>query len=75
MATCPECEVNIDVDEDEVDKGDVITCHECGSDLEVVSLTPLELDVAQDDDEDDLEKADDEDDLDEDDDEEEDWDT
>jgi len=74
MATCPECEVNIDVDEDEVDKGDVITCHECGSDLEVVSLTPLELDVAQDDDEDDLEKADDEDDLDEDDDEEEDWD-
>jgi alpha-aminoadipate carrier protein LysW len=75
MATCPECEVNIDVDEDEVDKGDVITCHECGSDLEVVSLTPLELDVVQDDDEDDLEKADDEDDLDEDDDEEEDWDT
>ena len=74
MATCPECEVNIDVDEDEVDKGDVITCHECGSDLEVVSLTPLELDVAQDDDEDDLEEADDEDDLDEDDDEEEDWD-
>jgi alpha-aminoadipate carrier protein LysW len=75
MATCPECEVNIDVDEDEVDKGDVITCHECGSDLEVVSLTPLELDVAQDDDEDDVEKADDEDDVDEDDDEEEDWDT
>jgi len=74
MATCPECEVNIDVDEDEVDKGDVITCHECGSDLEVVSLTPLELDVAQDDDEDDLEEADDEDDLDEDDDEDEDWD-
>jgi alpha-aminoadipate/glutamate carrier protein LysW len=74
MATCPECEAEIDVDEEEVDKGDVITCHECGSDLEVVSLTPLELDVAQDDDEDDLEKDDDEDDLDEDDDEEEEWD-
>ena len=25
MATCPECEADIDVDEDEVDKGDVIT--------------------------------------------------
>ncbi len=74
MSLCPECEAVIDVDEDEVDKGDVITCHECGSDLEVVSVAPLELDVAQEDDEDDDEKDDDEDDLDEDDDEEEDWD-
>ena len=58
-----------------VDKGDLITCHECGSNLEVVSLTPLELDVAQDEDEDELDEDDDEDDPDEDDDdEEEDWD-
>jgi alpha-aminoadipate carrier protein LysW len=75
MSTCPECEAVIDVDEDEVAKGDVITCLECGSDLEVVSLTPLELDVASEDDEDDDDKDDDEDDVDEDDDEEEDWDT
>ena len=74
MATCPESEADIAVDEDEVDKGDVLTCHDCGSDLEVVSLTPLELDVAQDDDEDEVAEDDDEDDLDEDDDEEEDWD-
>ena len=74
MATCPECEADIDVDADEVDKGDVITCRECGSDLEVVNLTPLEFDVEQDEDEEHLDKVDDEDDPDEDDDEEEDWD-
>jgi alpha-aminoadipate carrier protein LysW len=73
MATCPECEADIDIDEDDVDKGDVITCRECGSDLEVISLTPLELDVAPEDDEDELDESDDEDALDEDDDEDEDW--
>jgi alpha-aminoadipate/glutamate carrier protein LysW len=73
MATCPECEADIDIDEDDVDKGDRITCRECGSDLEVISLTPLELDVAPEDDEDELDEGDDEDGLDEDDDEDEDW--
>jgi alpha-aminoadipate carrier protein LysW len=74
MATCPECEADVDVDADEIDKGDVITCRECGSDLEVISLSPLEFDIAEDEDEDKLDEGDDEDLLDEDDDEEEDWD-
>jgi alpha-aminoadipate/glutamate carrier protein LysW len=73
MATCPECDADIEVDEYDVDKGDLISCPECGSNLEVTSVTPVELDVASEEDEDEL----DEDEADEDDEEEEeeeDWD-
>jgi alpha-aminoadipate carrier protein LysW len=73
MAICPECEADIDVDEFDVDKGDLITCSECGTQLEVISVTPIELDVVSDDDEDEDDVDEDEDDLDEDEDEEEDW--
>ena len=59
MATCPECDAEIEVDEFDVDKGDQLSCPECGSNLEVVGLSPIELDLSTDDDEDD-----DEDDLD-----------
>ena len=38
MATCPECDSDIDVDEYDVDKGDLISCPECGTNLEVVNL-------------------------------------
>ncbi len=74
MATCPECEANIDVDEFDVDKGDLISCPECGTDLEVTGVAPIELDVVSDEDEDEDDLDEDEDDLDEDEDEEEDWD-
>jgi alpha-aminoadipate carrier protein LysW len=74
MATCPECEADIEVDEFDVGKGDLITCPECGSHLEVTSVTPVELDVAPEEDEDELDEDEDEDELDEDEDEEEDWD-
>ncbi len=43
MVYCPECETNLDVDEEEVDEGEVISCPECGSDFEVVTVNPLEL--------------------------------
>lgn len=43
MVLCPECESEIDVDEDELDEGEVISCTECGSDFEVVGVEPLEL--------------------------------
>ena len=46
MATCPECDAEIEVDEFDVDKGDQLSCPECGSNLEVVGLSPLELDLA-----------------------------
>ena len=50
MASCPECEFEIDVDEYDVDKGDTLECDNCGVSLEVVGLNPIELDVVSDDD-------------------------
>ena len=52
MAVCPECEAGIEIDEFDVDKGEIISCPECGIDLEVVGMSPLELDLAQQDEED-----------------------
>ena len=71
MATCPECDAEIEVDEFDVDKGDQLSCPDCGSSLEVTGISPIELDLAPDDDEedDDDEDLDDEDALDEDEDE------
>jgi alpha-aminoadipate carrier protein LysW len=43
MTLCPECETNLDVEEEDVDEGEVISCPECGSDFEVVTVSPLEL--------------------------------
>ncbi len=42
-ATCPECENRIDVDEDDIEAGETVTCDECGTELEVVSTEPLQL--------------------------------
>lgn len=42
-SVCPECEEKVYVDA-EAEQGDVVTCEECGSDLEVVGLDPIELD-------------------------------
>jgi alpha-aminoadipate/glutamate carrier protein LysW len=66
MAMCPECEADVEVDEDDVEKGDLISCPECGSHLEVTSVVPVELDVAPEENEDELDKDEDEDELDED---------
>ncbi|MFZ0286703.1 MAG: hypothetical protein WAL32_15865 [Terriglobales bacterium] len=43
MVLCPECENNLDLDEEEVDEGEVVSCPECGTDFEVVTVSPLEL--------------------------------
>jgi alpha-aminoadipate carrier protein LysW len=40
---CPECDTPIVVDADEVEEGESVTCDECGLELEVVSVDPLEL--------------------------------
>ncbi len=47
MVTCPVCEGTIDVDEEDVDEGDTISCDECGADLKVVSTDPLEVESAE----------------------------
>jgi alpha-aminoadipate carrier protein LysW len=43
MVACPECESDLDLEEDEVDEGEVVSCPECGSDFEVITTNPLEL--------------------------------
>ena len=40
---CPECDNPLDIDEDEVEEGDTLTCDECGADLEIVTVEPLEV--------------------------------
>ena len=40
---CPECDNPIVIDVDEVEEGESVTCEECGIDLEIVSLDPIEL--------------------------------
>jgi alpha-aminoadipate/glutamate carrier protein LysW len=43
-AVCPECHEDVYVDADS-EQGDVVACDECGLDLELVGLDPVELDV------------------------------
>ena len=43
MPNCPECETGLDIELDEVEEGDVVTCEECGNEYEVVGTEPLEL--------------------------------
>jgi alpha-aminoadipate carrier protein LysW len=59
MAICPECEFEIDVDEYDVDRGDTLDCDNCGVTLEIISLNPIEFEVASDVDEDEEEDKDD----------------
>jgi alpha-aminoadipate/glutamate carrier protein LysW len=63
MVNCPLCDAVIDVDEEELDEGDSLICEECGANLNVSGVSPLELvpDGVDDEDEEDLD-----DDLDED---------
>jgi alpha-aminoadipate carrier protein LysW len=76
MIHCPLCNAAIDVDEEELDEGDSLICEECGKNLNVSGVSPLELtpDDEDDDDDDDDEDGeyDDYDDDDEDEDEDED---
>ncbi len=45
-AACPECQEKVYVDA-ESEQGDIVTCEECGLDLEVVGLDPVELDICE----------------------------
>lgn len=55
MATCPECDADLEIDQDDLDElevGDPWDCDACGSHLRVASLSPLEFDGDDEDDED-----------------------
>jgi len=73
MVNCPNCDAVIDVDEEDLDEGDALSCDECGATLSVAGVAPLEVELADDDEdeEEDDEDFDFEDDEDEDEDEEE----
>ncbi len=45
---CPECSEKVFVDA-ESEQGDIISCDECGTELEIVGLDPIELDIYDDD--------------------------
>ena len=60
MVVCPECESDLDIEEDEVDEGEVVSCPECGTDFEVVTVEPLELSRVDDDEIDDEDDAEEE---------------
>lgn len=49
MPICPECESALDLEEDEVEEGDVIVCDECGTEYEIVATDPIELSKVEED--------------------------
>jgi alpha-aminoadipate carrier protein LysW len=71
------CDAVMDVEEDELDEGDPLICEECGANLHVVSVDPLEIesddDSDEDEDEEDFEDFDEDEEEDEEEEEEEDW--
>jgi alpha-aminoadipate carrier protein LysW len=48
MLKCPVCDGAIDIEEDEVDEGDTLSCDECGADLRVTGTDPIEVESAED---------------------------
>ncbi len=61
MVLCPECENDLDLDPEELEEGDVVSCAECGTDFEVVTTEPLELAVVVNEEDEDDDDADDDD--------------
>jgi len=52
MATCPECDADLDIEDDDLEEmevGDPWDCEACGSRLRVAGLDPLEFDSDEDD--------------------------
>ena len=68
MINCPLCAAAIDVDEEELDEGDALICEECGKNLMVTGVSPLEMSPGEEDDDDDEDDEDFDDDYDDEDD-------
>jgi alpha-aminoadipate/glutamate carrier protein LysW len=60
---CPECSAEIDVDEDEVEEGEILSCPECESELEVSQTHPVHLNLISEDGDDDDDDDDDDDEV------------
>jgi DNA-directed RNA polymerase subunit RPC12/RpoP len=61
IATCPECDAEVEVDEVVAEIGDEVSCPECGQNLVVGGTEPIELDSEDEDDDDDDEDDEDDD--------------
>jgi lysine biosynthesis protein LysW len=71
MATCPECDAEIEIDEDDLEEmeiGDPWDCDACGSTLRVAGLNPVDFESDEDDADEDEDDEDEKKDADEDDD-------
>lgn len=63
MATCPECDAEIEIDEDDLEEmeiGDPWDCDACGSRLRVANLDPMDFESDEDEDDDEEDKESDE---------------
>ncbi len=57
MVKCPECDAEMDLDEDEVEEGEILSCPECDVELEVTQVHPVHVIPLTEDDEDEEEEA------------------
>ncbi len=46
MPLCPICDTEVDVDEFDVDRDDELSCAECGANLTVTAVSPVELEAS-----------------------------
>ena len=53
MVVCPKCKAEIDVGEEELEEGELVSCLECDGDFEVASVEPLKLTKVSDEEEED----------------------
>jgi DNA-directed RNA polymerase subunit M/transcription elongation factor TFIIS len=75
MVNCPKCDAVLDVEEEDLDEGDALSCDECGATLTVTGTSPVEIssdDETEDEDDEDLDEFD-EDDEEEEEEEDEEW--
>lgn len=64
MATCPECDATLDIEPEDVELDDRLSCDDCGASLKVASTAPLEVELDDDEDDEDDDFDDDDDDED-----------
>lgn len=60
VATCPECNADVTVANGKAELNDLLNCADCGTELEIISLDPLELEIYEEMYEEDLDDEDDE---------------
>jgi len=56
VVRCPKCSTEIDVDEDEVEEGEILACPECETEMEVVQIHPVKVNAISEDDDDEEEE-------------------